>query len=218
MLKEQLLSDQKFTITAKYVKSIVINGKCFVRIEKDQGLKMFVKSHTLISCRTEGTTLIIESYSKYNWFCFFNTNITESNKELSYSDTWIIDAMFIVSNIIVNNSGSLHIQEGYDKSLTCNKYGNGGYVSINNMYVNDFICSSHGGKIICNNSRCFHFTGLASGTGKIISPKIRNKANCNVKWLGTINCVLHDSCKIEKSVGYFGKLNMTYIRNFANFL
>lgn len=212
MLSRQLLHDQKFTLDAKTIKKIVVTGKCYIRIKKSEGLSMTIMSHDSFACRIEGNTLFIDPFSVYTWCCCVPINFSTPRSRIDFSDMWRVNALFIINSVTVNGSGTIYIEEGFDKSLHCIKSGRTGNITLNNLYVADLKCNlSGGGKIICIDSNCFDFTGSVNGIGKIVAPKITNRANCSVNGIGQVDCTVHKGCELIKNIKSFGKINIKKI-------
>ena len=207
-LNKQLLHDQKFTITTKAIKKIFVSGKCFVRIQKLEGLNMSVTSHDLLSCKVKNEELFIEPFSVYTWYCCIPLNYRNPKSRLDYSEQWNINAMFVVNTIVGNESNIFYMEDGFDKSLDCTKNGSGS-ITVNNLYASNVNCNVVGsGEIKCFNSNCYTFNGTIKGSGKIVSPKVKDMANCVIEGSGLINCVRHEKCALTQKSSKTGKINI----------
>lgn len=208
VVTQPLLYEQIFTLTTKSIKKIIISGKSDIRINKFEGFSMCITSNSLISCKINKNILYIESYKKSSCLCF-GIDVFNSINRGNFSDTWKINAVFIIEEIIVNGNSSMTIDSGFDKRLKCIKNGNYGKIILNKLYVSYLYCNVSKGSIIeFNDSVCSDFVAVVSGMGKIITPMIQNTANITVDNFGQVNCVISNYCIITKKCMQLGKVNI----------
>ncbi len=206
-LNDKLLSEIKYTIKTKFIKKISMKGNQTVRIKKGNGLNMIVESYDPILCKIEGDTLYIEPYSVFKWSCCFPINMSDHHNISDYSESWTIDAIFIIKSIECKGYGVLLINDGFDKSLTCTN--NGGSILITNLNVVNLSCKTSGnGKIKTIESSCYYFNGEASNDSYIKAPKVHSLFKCKINEKGKIEGSIYNKCKIDTNISKSGMLKL----------
>lgn len=206
MIKNPLLSEQIFSLDAKCIKRIIIGQNCNIDITRTEDFGFNITSNKSISCKIETSTLYINNFNEnIHWYLccaqFFKL------KEI-YSNDWKINATFIVGEIIVDNASSLKMNDGFDKNLSCTKFGNYGKMALNNLYLTKLNCDVFGSSsIICVNSNCSEFTGHVNNLGKITTPTIQNFARLKISNFGQIDCTVTNNCDVIEENKKFGKIN-----------
>lgn len=204
----QPLSENEYTITAKTIKQICIKGDQTIKIKRGLGLSMIIESHNLILCKVQNDTLFIEPYSTYKWHCCWPVNITSPNNRLEYSDTWIVNAIFIVKDIEYTGTGSMTISEGFDKSLLCT-VNEKAIIIITNLNVVNLICNVNGnGKIKFIDSFCSNLNCNVNGNGYVKTPKVHSTFNCKIKGSGIVEGTKYKKCTLTQEISKYARLDV----------
>ena len=206
--QDKLLNETMCTLMTKTINRICVSGDISIELKRNHGLNMTIESSDLFFCRIEGTALHIETCSTYKWYCCIPIKSFSKNNKSLCSDNWTINSVFIVKSVEHNGNGNFIMNEGFDKSLSCEKTGSG-LMSIANLNVVDFHCMLKGnGCIETIKSSCSYFNGEIVGNGKIKTPIVSMMFRCRINGKGMIEGIKSKKCDTDIDISKNGVIKM----------